>query len=104
MTTNDMFKKIYKELKEEFSKEYNQKFLKEYTIPSINFNPGDKTLEDHYFVSGIEMEIERLVEFFNNKVYYTSYKDKYFFSNDKDLVDKRLLLELDEEQENDMEM
>lgn len=104
MTTNDMLKKIYNDLKEESTKEYSQKFLKEYKIPSINFNPGDKTLEDHYFVSGIEMEIERLVELFNNNVYYTSYKDRYFFSNDKELVDKRLLLELDEEQENDMEM
>lgn len=104
MTTNDMFKRIYNDLKEEFTKEYSQKFLKEYKIPSINFNPEDKTLDDHYFASGIEMEIERIVQFFDNKVYYTSYKDKYFFSNDKELVDKRLILELDEDQENDMEM
>ena len=52
-----------------------------------------------YFASGIEMELERIVSFFENKVYYKSYKDKYFFSNDLKLVQEKMLKELEKENE-----
>ena len=93
--TEQIFSKIYQDLKEEISKNNGKIFLKEYTIPSINYNPQDKDRENMYFASGIEMELERIASFFENKVYYKSYKDKYFFSNDLKLVQEKILKELE---------
>lgn len=92
MTTNDIFKKIYQELKESLNiaKVDNKKFIVEYTIPSINYSPQDKSLEDHYFASGIEMELYRLLQNFNGEIDYYSYQDKYYFSNDKEMVKEHL--------------
>ena len=95
--TEQIFSKIYQDLKEEISKNNGKIFLKEYTIPSINYNPQDKDRENMYFASGIEMELERIASFFENKVYYKSYKDKYFFSNDLKLVQEKILKELEKE-------
>lgn len=103
MTTNDVFKKIYKDIKENLIKCKNSDepfFLLNYVIPSINYNPEDKTLEDHYFTSGIEMELDKLLKNFNGEVEYWSYKDTYSFSNDIDLVRKHTINLV----ENDMEM
>ena len=86
ITTNDMFKKIYTELKEEISKNSKEVFVKEYYIPSINYNPDDKSILDHYFTSGIEMELDRIIKQLDNKVYYCNFKDKYYFSNDEFLA------------------
>lgn len=92
MTTNDIFKKIYQELKESLNsaKANNEKFVVEYTIPSINYSPQDKSLEVHYFASGIEMELYRLLQNFNGEIDYYSYQDTYYFSNDKDMVKEHL--------------
>lgn len=106
MTTNDLFKKIYNELKFELSKNSTDRFLKEYEIPSINFNPTDTTLSDHYFTSGIEMEIERILELLDYKIHYYSYQDKYFFSNDKELAKEKMLsvVKVKENYENNIEL
>lgn len=98
MTTNDMFKKIYQELKDSLTnaKSKNEKFLATYTIPSINYNPDDKSLEDHYFTSGIEMEIYRLLQNFNGEIDYYSYQDTYYFSNDKDMVREHLQQQIED--------
>lgn len=100
MTTNDMFKKIYQELKESWNnaKTNNEKFVATYTIPSINYSPKDESLEDHYFTSGIEMEIYRLLQNFNGEIDYYSYQDTYYFSNDKDMVREHLQQQMDLEE------
>ena len=92
MTTNDMFKKIYQELKESWNnaKTNNEKFVATYTIPSINYSPKDETLEDHYFTSGIEMELYRLLQNFNGDIDYYSYQDIYYFRNDKETIREHL--------------
>ena len=97
MTTNDMFKKIYQELKESLNdaKTNNEKFVLTYIIPSINYNPQDKTIEDHYFTSGIEMELYRLLQNFNGEIEYYSYQDTYYFSNDKELIKEHLQQQMD---------
>lgn len=97
MTTNDMFKKIYQELKENWNnaKTNNEKFVVTYTIPSINYSPKDESLEDHYFTSGIEMELYRLLQNFNGDIDYYSYQDTYYFSNDKELIREHLQQQMD---------
>ena len=99
MKTSDMFKKIYMEIKEEMTKNANEIFLKEYNIPSINYHSGEIELEDPYFASGIEMEIDRILQNFDYKVFVSSYQDKYFFSNDEETVNKALIKYLDEKEE-----
>ena len=96
MTTEQIFRKIYHELKE-LSQNKTDEFLKEYTIPSINYNSNNMELEDKWFATGIEMEIERIIKFFDNKVYWSSYKDKYFFSNSQSIVDKKMLEEFEKD-------
>ena len=93
MTTIDIFRKIYQDLKEEFTKENNNSFLKEYTIPSINYQENSKGVSDLYFTSGIEMELDRMMKFFDNKVFYASYKDKYFFSDNEEKLRETILKE-----------
>ena len=99
MKTSDMFKKIYMEIKEEMTKNANEIFLKEYEIPSINYHSEESELEDPYFASGIEMEIDRILQNFDYKVFVSSYQDKYFFSNDEETVNKALIKYLDEKEE-----
>ena len=48
--------------------------------------PEDKTVNDHYFISGIEMELENMMSKFDYKIKYARYKDKYFFSNDENVA------------------
>ena len=99
MKTSDMFRKIYMEIKEEMTKNANEIFLKEYNIPSINYHSEEIELEDPYFASGIEMEIDRILQTFDYKVFVSSYQDKYFFSNDEETVNKALIKYLDEKEE-----
>ena len=93
MTTTDIFRKIYQDLKEEVTKENNNVFLKEYTIPSINYQENNNGVSDLYFTSGIEIELDRMMNFFENKVSYRSYKDKYFFSNNEEKLRKIIVKE-----------
>ena len=86
ISTNDIFKRIYQELKEQINNQDGKKFIKEYYIPSINNSFEDKTINDHYFISGIEMELENMMSKFDNKIKYARYKDKYFFSNDENVA------------------
>ena len=86
ISTNDIFKRIYQELKEQINNQDGKKFIKEYYIPSINNSFEDKTVNDHYFISGIEMELENMMSKFDNKIKYARYKDKYFFSNDENVA------------------
>lgn len=95
MTTTDIFRKIYQDLKEEFTKENNNYFFKEYTIPSINYQENSKGVSDLYFTSEIEMEFDRMMNFFENKVFYRSYKDKYIFSNNEEVLKEKLLEKID---------
>lgn len=86
ISTNDIFKRIYQELKEQINNQDGKKFINEYYIPSINNSFEDKTVNDHYFISGIEMELENMMSKFDNKIKYARYKDKYFFSNDENVA------------------
>lgn len=86
ISANDIFKRIYQELKEQINNQDGKKFIKEYYIPSINNSFEDKTVNDHYFVSGIEMELENMMSKFDYKIKYARYKDKYFFSNDENVA------------------
>lgn len=95
METNKILKKIYEELKDKIEKNNNQIFLKEYTIPSINYNYKSEDTKDLFFASGIEMEIERMMILFENKIYYSNYEDKYFFSNNEETVKKKMLTEIE---------
>lgn len=91
MKTSDLLKQIHKELQEELSKNKNKPFLKEYFIPTINYHKEDSTLEDHYFASGIEMELAMIIDSLDNEIYFTTCKDKYFFSNKLSLVNKKMI-------------
>lgn len=93
MKTEQIFRKIYQELKEQVSNN-NDVFLKEYTIPSINYDPDNENIDNKYFASGIVMELDRMMGFFENKIYYSSYKDKYFFSNNEEKTKKRMITEI----------
>ena len=98
MTTEQIFKKIYQELKKQIINNPNKIFFKEYTIPSINYKANSKNIENLYFASGIEMELYKMMEYFDNKVCYASYKDRYFFSNDEVTLHKNLALQIAEEE------
>lgn len=100
MTTEQIFKKIYQDLKQEILKNNNKIFLKKYEIPSINFNSNSNDKEDMYFISGIEMELNRILNHFENKVFMARYKDTYFFSNDGELVKRKLIEEVDKDNSN----
>lgn len=92
--TEQIFSKIFQDLKEEMNKDKGNIFLKEYTIPSINYNPQNEDRSNMYFTSGIEMELEKIASFFEYKIYYASYKDKYFFSNSPSVAQERMLKEI----------
>ena len=92
MKTEEIFKQIYQDLKAEMSKNSNDIFLKEYTIPSINYSS-----DSEYFASGIEMELEQMMSMFDYKIYYSSYKEKYFFSNSNEKAQGKMLEEIETE-------
>ena len=96
MKTEEIFKQIYEDLKERIENKDNRIFIKEYTIPSINYSDNNNR-EDMYFASGIEMELERIMEKLGYEFYFTIYKDKYFFSNEQSIAQKRLLEEIEKE-------
>lgn len=93
--TERILKEIYKELKEETLKGDKQIFIKQYEIPSINYS-NDKKL-DLWLASGIEMQLERMMEQFDYKLFYYSYKDKYFFSNSQQKAKEIMLKEVEKE-------
>lgn len=93
MQTEQIFKKIYQELKDEMLKNADVIFLKEYEIPSMNYSKN-KNIEDMYWASGIKMELYKMMEQFENKVCFTSYKDKYFFSNSAVVVQNEMMSEI----------
>lgn len=97
MKTEEIFKQIYQDLKAEMSKNSSDIFLKEYTIPSINYNKNNTDIENMYFASGIEMELEQMMSEFGYKIFYSSYKEKYFFSNNNDKVQDKMLEEIETE-------
>jgi len=97
MKTEEIFKQIYKDLKEEMGKNSSDIFLKEYKIPSVNYSRDNKEIENIYFISGIEMELYRMMNFFENKVFYKSYKDRYFFSNSEQVAENKMLAESEKE-------
>lgn len=49
------------------------------------------------WASGIEMEIKQMLHQLDNKVFFRSYKDKYFFSNNEKKAQERMLQEVEKE-------
>lgn len=96
MKTEDIFKQIYQDLKEEMLKNNGNIFIKKYEIPSINYSKIEDT-DDLWWASGIEMELHRMMENFDYKVYFSSYKDKYFFGNNAEKVQETMLKEVEKE-------
>ena len=90
-STEQIFTKIYTELKEEMLKEDNTIFVKEYEIPSKNYSKGVNF--DLWFASGIEMQLYQMMKEFEDKVFFYSYKDKYFFSNSEQKAKEVMLKE-----------
>lgn len=91
METEKFLKQIYKDLMKQIEENKENVFIKEYTIPSQNYNPAK---EDLWFIEGIKESIKYMLEHFNNEVYFTSYKDKYFFSNSKEKAQEKMLNEV----------
>lgn len=94
-STEQIFTKIYTDLKEEMLKEDNTVFIKEYEIPSKNYSKDMNF--DLWFASGIEMQLEQMMKQFDYKVFFYSYKDKYFFSNNKEIAKEVMLKEIEKE-------
>ena len=69
---------------------------KEYEIPSMTYSENKNT-EDLYWASGIEMELYQMMKYFDYKVYFCSYKDKYFFSNNAEIAQERMKEEVEKE-------
>ena len=89
--TNQIIKNIYQDLKQQLLDNQGDTFCKQYIIPSVNYNSKAENIEDLYFLSGIEMELEKMMTNFDNKVFWSRYKDQYFFSNNQQIVDKKML-------------
>lgn len=96
MKTEEIFKQIYKELKDEILENSSKIFIKQYEIPSMNYSKNENT-DDLWWVSGIKMEIYQMMEIFDYKIYFSSYKDKYFFGNDEEKVQEIMLKEIEKE-------
>lgn len=94
-STEQIFTKIYTDLKEEMLKEDNTVFIKEYEIPSKNYSKDVNF--DLWFASGIEMQLHQMIKEFNYKVFFYSYKDKYFFSNNEEKAKEVMLKEIKKE-------
>lgn len=93
--TEQIFTKIYTDLKEEMLKEDNTVFVKEYEIPSKNYSKDVNF--DLWFASGIEMQLYQMMKEFEDKVFFYSYKDKYFFSNSEQKAKEVMLKEVEKE-------
>lgn len=96
MKTREIFSQIYEELKQEMQNNGEETFVKEYEIPSMTYSENKNT-EDLYWASGIEMELYQMMKYFDYKVYFCSYKDKYFFSNNAEIAQERMKEEVDKE-------
>ena len=96
MKTEDIFKQIYKDLKEEMLKNDGKIFVKQYEVPSMNYSKIGNT-DDLWWTSGIEMELYQMMKNFDYEVYFSSYKDKYFFGNNEEKVQETLLKEIENE-------
>lgn len=94
-STEQIFTKIYTDLKEEMLKEDNTVFIKEYEIPSKNYSKNVNF--DLWFASGIEMQLYQIMKEFEDKVFFYSYKDKYFFSNSEQKAKEVMLKEVEKE-------
>ncbi len=94
-STEQIFTKIYTDLKEEMLKEDNTVFIKEYEIPSKNYSKDVNF--DLWFASGIEMQLYQMMKEFEDKVFFYSYKDKYFFSNSEQTAKEVMLKEVEKE-------
>ncbi len=96
MQTEQIFKQIYQDLKEEILKENKKIFIKQYEIPSKNYNSRDIN-GDLWFASGIEMQLDQMMKQFDGKVFFYSYKDKYFFSNNEQKAIEIMSKEIEKE-------
>lgn len=94
-STEQIFTKIYTDLKEEMLNEDNTVFVKEYEIPSKNYSKDVNF--DLWFASGIEMQLYQMMKEFEDKVFFYSYKDKYFFSNSEQKAKEVMLKEVEKE-------
>lgn len=94
-STEQIFTKIYTDLKEEILKEDNTVFIKEYEIPSKNYSKDMNF--DLWFASGIEMQLYQMMKEFDDKIFFYSYKDKYFFSNNEEKAKEVMLKEIKKE-------
>lgn len=92
-----IFSEIYQDLKEEMINNKRDIFVKEYTIPSVNYNSKSKNRENICFVNDIEMELYQIMKNFNYEVYFSRYKDKYFFSNSAVLAQEKMMSEISKE-------
>lgn len=96
MKTEEILKQIYQELNKRMESKDNRIFVIEYTIPSVNYSENGN-IEDMEFASGIKMELEKMTEHFKYEFYFSSYKDKYFFSNLEEIARQRMLREIETE-------
>ena len=96
MKTEEILKQIYQELNKIIESKDNRIFVMEYTIPSVNYNENGN-IEDMSFASGIKMELEKMMEHFKYEFYFSSYKDKYFFSNVEEIARQKMLQEIETE-------
>lgn len=96
MKTREIFNKIYEDLKMEMQQNSEKTFVKEYEIPSMTYSKNENT-EDLYWASGIEKELRQMMKNFDNKVYFSSYKDKYFIGNNEEKVKETMLKEVEKE-------
>lgn len=96
MKTEEILKQIYQELNKRMESKDNRIFVIEYTIPSVNYSENGN-IEDMGFASGIKMELEKMMEHFKYEFYFSSYKDKYFFSNLEEIARQRMLREIETE-------
>lgn len=97
MKTEEIFKKIYQDLKEEMINNDGNIFIKEYIIPNINYNSNNEEIENIYFATGIEMKLYQMMKQFDYKVYFSNYEDKYFFSNSEQKIQEKMLLKSEKE-------
>jgi len=89
---NQLITKIYKDLRIQMTivKSENSEakyFVKEYKIDTRNFN--EKKGDFYYFIK--EKLNNLLKKQFNNEISWCSYKETYVFSNNRDLLNKRIL-------------
>lgn len=96
MKTEEILKQIYQKLNKIIESKDNRIFVIEYTIPSVNYNENGN-IEDMSFASGIKMELEKMMEHFKYEFYFSSYKDKYFFSNVEEIARQKMLQEIETE-------